>query len=276
MPHVYLGNFDFEHELAGAPSTSLQISEMFWAWLPMADAQDVLLAPSGVDDGDFLEFGERDFSVPRLVHDLWDLDLLSGLELVPWGWTSSAVEFGRSHGWRCPAPPLDVVRKVNSREYRFALETELKIGLPGAALATSVQEMGRAIEQLGNAPRGWLLKANFGMSGREAVRGRGKTLDEETRNWALKRIAQGPIVCQPGVERAAEAGIQIEIPEGGRPQLIGVTPLLVDQTGVYRGSRFGCPAGELGAWQPAAETGLRVAETIQRLGYFGPLGIDAM
>src|SRR5262249_21230615 len=90
------------------------------------------------------------------------------------------------------------------------------------------------------------------------------------------RLAQGPIVCEPMVERAAEAGIQIEIPERGPPQLIGVTPLLVDQTGVYRGSRFGCPAIELDSWQPAAEMGLLVAETIQRLGYFGPRGIGAM
>src|SRR5439155_810676 len=44
----------------------------------------------------------------------------------------------------------------------------------------------------------------------------------------------------------------------------------------YRGSRFAFPPGELEAWQPAIETGLRTAKYIQRLGYFGPLGIDAL
>jgi len=57
---------------------------------------------------------------------------------------------------------------------------------------------------------------------------------------------------------------------------VGVTPLLVDRSGVYRGSRFGCPAHELEEWQPAVEIAMRVAGRLQSLGYFGPLGIDAM
>jgi hypothetical protein len=78
------------------------------------------------------------------------------------------------------------------------------------------------------------------------------------------------------VERFAEAGIQIEIPQTGPPQLVGVTVLLVDQSGVYRGSRFGCPASVLEIWQPAVETAMCVAQKVQQLGHFGPLGIDAM
>jgi len=133
------------------------------------------------------------------------------------------------------------------------------------------------VRAFGNGPRGWLLKANFGMSGREAVRGRGTLLDEKTRNWAQRRLtAAGPITFEPIVERLAEAGIQLEVPQSGSPLLIGVTPLLVDGSGVYRGSRLGCPAKELEGWQPAVETAKRVARRIQQLGYFGPLGIDAM
>jgi hypothetical protein len=33
---------------------------------------------------------------------------------------------------------------------------------------------------------------------------------------------------------------------------------------------------DLEAWQPAVDIGMHVALTLQRLGYFGPLGIDAM
>jgi hypothetical protein len=123
----------------------------------------------------------------------------------------------------------------------------------------------------------WLLKANFGMSGREAIRGRGTKLDNKTGNWAARRLAGGgPIFFERLVERVAEAGIQIEIPRDGPPFLVGVTPLLVDRSGAYRGSRFGCPASEIEGWQPAVETALRAAQMLHREGYFGPLGIDAM
>jgi hypothetical protein len=277
MPRVFLGNFDFEHELAGAAAGKPQEAELFWAWLPIADARDVLPAPSGVDERDFAALGELGLPLPRLARDLREFDSLHDFELVPWGWTRAAVDFGHSHGWNCPAPPLKVVRQVNSREFRFNLEQEWNIGLTNESIATTLAEVDAVLQQFGNASRGWLLKANFGMSGREAMRGRGTALYEKTRNWAQKRLAAvGPIIFEPIVERIAEAGIQIEVPHSGLPLLAGVTPLLVDKSGVYRGSRFGCPASELEIWQPAVETAMRVAEKVQQLGYFGPLGIDAM
>src|SRR5262249_53438740 len=52
--------------------------------------------------------------------------------------------------------------------------------------------------------------------------------------------------------------------------------LLVDRSGVYRGSRLACPAGEVEPWEPAVTNALRVAHVLQEKGYFGPLGIDAM
>jgi hypothetical protein len=215
-------------------------------------------------------------AAPQFIYEAGRIHALQDVEIVPWGWTESVVTLAKARGWRCALPSLDVVRRVNSRAFRFALEQEWNVGLAGAALANSLAELDRTILQSGAAPRGWLLKANFGMSGREAVRGHGRSLEENIRNWAEKRFIAGPIVFEPIVERVAEAGIQFEIPQSGPPQLVGIAPLLVDRSGVYRGSRFGSSATEIEHWQPAADVGMRVAQTAQRLGYFGPLGIDAM
>jgi hypothetical protein len=86
----------------------------------------------------------------------------------------------------------------------------------------------------------------------------------------------GPIVFEQLVERLAEAGIQMEIPQTGDPTLVGVTPLLVDGSGVYRGSRFATSVGHAAPWKLAMEQGLLLARRLQGLGYFGPLGVDAM
>ena len=294
MPRIFLGNFEFEHELAGramcvssmgsespgrareAPGESIA-SQHFWAWLPISQADDYLIAPCPIAAQDLAPLADLGLAVPGLVCATDELGALTGAELVPWGWTPSVVAFGKQNGWQCPTPPADVVRKVNSREFRFALEQARQIGLAGSALVTSLAELARVLQEHGNMPLGWLLKANFGMSGRETVRGRGATLDEKTQNWARKRLATaGPIVFEPIVECIAEAGIQIDVPRFGPPELVGITPLLVDGSGVYRGSRFASRASDTEDWRPAEEVALQAARELQRLGYFGPLGIDAM
>lgn len=291
MPRIFLGNFDFEHELAGLRSEQTVLDVMSrapgsgrppqadrnWVWTAIAEADDVVVTNEPINKADLAPLARVGMQIPRFCPPGEQLPRGREWQAVPWGWTQSLVEVAEAYGWTCTAPPIDVVRHVNSREFRFGLERDGNIGLDGATLARTTGELEAAIGASGDNPRGWLLKANFGMSGREALRGRGRKLEGNIRNWAEKRLAStGPIVFEPIVERVAEAGIQIEIPPAGAPELIGITPLLVDSSGVYRGSRFGCPAEEIAEWQPAVEVALRTAGELQRLGYFGPLGIDAM
>jgi hypothetical protein len=290
MPRVFFGNFDFEHELTNAADRShapvsghtLKSGEtigadLAWAWTAIAKADDVILTPGEIQSADFSELRQLGLPIPGFVDVTKAFDETAPAQFVPWGWTASLLAFGESRGWECAAPPIQVVREVNRRAFRFSLEEQWGIGLPGAAIATSPAELDDILRQSGDWSRGWLLKANFGMSGREALRGRGTQLDDPARNWALRQLqSAGPIVVEPIVDRIAEAGLQLEISRAGEPELIGITPLLVDRAGVYRGSRFGSPSSELEPWQPAIEPALRVARELQRLGYFGPLGIDAM
>jgi hypothetical protein len=291
MPRIFLGNFDFEHELAlsnessggctPSPGRSAQLPRSDFradhAWVAIAGADDVILASGRIDRADFAQLAELGLPVAHFAEPPWRFEGGPNFALVPWGWARSMLEIARRHDCASDAPPLDVVRQVNSRVFRFELEQKWNIGLAGTTVVTSVEELEAIIRRHGNAPRGWLLKANFGMSGREALRGRGVIVDDNARNWAQKRLKRvGPIIFEPVVERLAEAGIQFEVPRAGPPELLGVTPLLVDRSGVYRGSRFAADAGKAGSWQPAVEVGRRVAQVVQSLGYFGPLGIDAM
>jgi hypothetical protein len=292
MPRLFFGNFEFEHELATSEETKAVCAdeifglrrlegaqvgaELAWTWVAIAEAVDSVVAPGEIKPDEFAALSELGLPIPQFLHSTREIAALRDVELVPWGWTNSLTSIGKSYGFRCLAPPPDVVRRVNSRAFRLGLEHNWKVGLPGSAAVGSVSELESLLSKEGNRARGWLLKANFGMSGRESLRGRGTVLDASSRNWVQKRLSTGPVVFEPVVERLAEAGIQFEIPQVGTPELVGVTPLLVDQSGTYRGSRFACPPGELEAWAPANEAGLRTAMHIQRLGYFGPLGIDAM
>jgi hypothetical protein len=289
VSRIFLGNFDFEHELAGFGATGALPHfgpgrtaaptgwDRDWAWVAIAQPGDVVLTKSEIDSADFSHLADMGLPIPRFVDPSEESIRLSDARLEPWGWTPTVREFGKERGWRCDGPPSDVVRQVNSRVFRCEMERESDTGLAGLEIVSSLDDLETIVSRQGSAPCGWLLKANYGMSGREARRGRGSRLEVNIRNWARRRLQfAGPIIFEPIVERVAEAGIQIEIPKTGEPMLVGVTPLLVDKSSVYRGSRFATPAGEAELWQSAVETGLRLANRLQALGYFGPLGIDAM
>lgn len=286
VPRVFVGNFDFEHELAmGRSHSSASVrnisAELASAWIAVADEGDLIWSPAGIPNFDFGDWFAFTNIAPRFIQHEQQLPYGSDWELVPWGWTESVLSWGTRFSWNCPAPPLETVKLANSRVFRWELEARLNVTLPWSTVLTSIDQLiahvaDFAAEHPNLSAAGWVVKANFGMAGRERQLGRGPVLTTPILNWARKRLHQGPLVFEPWLERIAEAGIQIDIPRQGEPQLLGVLPLLTDSTGTYRGSRIQCDASEVAKWQSAVEIALQVAHEIQRTGYFGPLGTDAM
>ena len=282
MPRVFVGNFDFENELtSGRRELSRDVkklaADLVSAWLSVAGAEDVIWSPTGLPSFEFRDLRNLGCEVPRFISREADLPCGAQWELVPWGWTSELLQWGLSHGWTCPAPPIAVVQQVNSRIFRWHIENELEIALPGSAVVQSVDELLAHVTRSVTGDEEWVLKANFGMAGRERILGRGPRLGEPALNWARKRLASSAgVVFEPWVDRISEAGLQWSIPTVGAPELLGITPLLTDGSGTYRGSRIGCTPDELATWQPAVEKTRQVALRLQQSGYWGPLGIDAM
>lgn len=282
MPRIFVGNFDFEHDLTSGPrelsreARSLA-ADLVSVWLAVAKPDDVIWSPTGVPSFDFADWQRRGIALPRFVSSEPDLPRGADWELVPWGWTSQLLAWGRKQGWSCPAPPIDIVRQVNSRIFRWELEVELGVALPGSVVIKSVQQLLAHVAQHAADGAGWVLKANFGMAGRERSLGRGPKVEEHVLNWARKRLATSDgLVFEPWLDRMSEAGFQWRIPAAGEPQLVGITRLLTDTAGGYRGSRIATRFQEYDDWQRVIEPTRTVAQRLQSLGYWGPLGVDVM
>ena len=274
MPRLFVGNFDFEHELADGPGArggavdAVQAS-LAAAWLAVATPADWVLTASA--------FPRQllDGRLPRCVGAFDEVPDGPDVELVPWGWTRRLQELGNRRGWKCPAPPMETVRLANNRLYRADLEAQLGIGLEGARQIRSEEELQSHIAQVAPGER-WVLKAAFGMAGRERIPGCGPHLPEPTRNWCRRRLQKhGGIVFEPWLDRVEEAGLQLDVPASGEPLLLGITPLLTTPHGAYRGSRVE-PVADTSPWQAAIAPALLIARELRSLGYFGPAGIDAM
>lgn len=279
MNRLFCGNFDFEYQLRGdrkvAPAAvRRRNTEFSLLWILLADSGDWLEIPSGIEPGFFDRLRNSGFELPRLISP--GDAVPSSVQLCPWGWTADVVDSARRRGVSVGSPLLDIVRAVNSRRFSVELETEWGVGLQGTALIHSETELNTALRNLLAENSPWLLKANFGMAGRERIRGEGRQPTDQALHWFRRRLAQdGVVIFEPFVNIVAEAGLQFVVPKTGPPKLLGITPLISDATGTYRGSRFDDDPKITATWSDAVTIATHAAERIQSLEYFGPLGVDA-
>jgi len=279
---LFCGNFDFEFQLACSTSTPPESlrrrnDELASVWVTVAGECDALCMSARIDPRfwDSIESA----GLPRLEVVRPDAVASTGVEFCAWGISSFLLDWARSVGVAVTGPSAESVRNANRRSFSIGLEREWGVGIPGAVVVHSVSDWQRALDALPDANSRWLLKAEFGMAGRERVSGHGRHPPEATVNWLRRGLRRdGCAVFEPWVDVVAEAGIQFEIssPEqGGTITLQGITPLFADEQGGYRGSRFDDDPAVHQKWSPAVDVGWKAAERLRSRGYFGPLGIDA-
>ncbi len=311
MPRVLLPNFFFEDELLAAPivasprarqlvteigpvmgllagetqgsSTSLDASRLRSIVVVADDARpdDVPPALQGVEFLTVEELTARVALEPPSDSDdsrVWDV--------VPWGWSESAVGVLRKAGLSVCAPDRDVVRSINSRQFQSVFDAAVEIN--GTQRVDSFGTLCRSQAEVTNAIRaaceysqhGWVIKADLSHASRNRLLGTSTDLRSEQRAWLESRFDSGESVyVEPWVERISECGLQFMVPQSGSPaatiEFIGAAEMVNDDAGRYLGSVVRSTLHEA-IWQPAIEHCLQIARSAGTLGYFGPLGIDCM
>lgn len=268
-PRCFIAGFDFEHHLAGKPSTAHTerlSAELAACWLAVASDGDFILTPQ-LPDAPFPQSLPARWPRVTFVADLYSLP--ADCDLVPWGWSEQWCRAADQRGQ--PHPPAEVVRHVNSRACSHPLEQEFQTALPGAAVIRSEADLQTTLASCGPGQK-WVIKAEWSMSARERILGQGSQITPAATGWVKKRLAATPVYFEPWVERVTEAGFQYEIYPDGRAELLTAVPLLTDFQGNYRGSLLQ-PAPEQEDVRPLMQT---IGERIAATGYVGPLGLDAM
>jgi hypothetical protein len=274
MPRLFYGNFDFEERLShSGQRASIAVlkrcAALQTAWLLIAEPGDQIdIADGPLPDVRKLpsELGLGD------VRFVDDRSIDAGAEFVPWGWDEEAIAWAERHRLVVNPPPMDVIRLANSREYSLEFERTEGSGLRGQRLCSSMEDLESAL------PVGdWIIKANLSGAGRDRITGRGWELNDQQRGWILRQFrVQGIVALEPRANRLDEAGIQWQLERDHTYRCLGVTQLLVDNRGQYRGSMVGSSPATSQPWQSAVETGEQVVADLSEKGYFGPVGIDAM
>jgi len=285
MPRVFYGNFEFEHELAEGSRfqlpRKLQRINAVWAdrLVPLMSSGDALFVPAW----ELLSEGEK----AALVESCRGLALLTELrsvaqeyeDFVPWGWTAGMVQLARSMGINGSPPSLDAVRWLNARGTSFELERELDIAPPASRPITSVAELEQHLTSF-DADARWVIKAEFGMSGRERILGRGADLQLVDQRWLQRRLAgAGVVYFEPWLDRIEEMSFHYDIARDGGVRFLGATRLQCDDCGRYQSNQavdFDHSPELQREWALSRTNTEVCANRAAERGYFGPLSIDSM
>ena len=200
-----------------------------------------------------------------------------GRVFTPWGWTPSAAAAGRRAGAIVRPVPFEVVARVNSKLWSHALEVELGVALPGAALASTVEELRAAIARAAAAPGDkWVVKSPYGFAARDRVLGRGPVLEAAQGRWCERRLGRGEtLIFQPWLAVVREYGVVAEVAPDGSLAVHGVSDLQTNGAGTGTGYVLGrAPAPE--RLRELTRVASLAGERLFAEGYTGPFGIDAL
>lgn len=324
MSRLWLGNFDFEHQLADPGYNRTAKMRALNAEL---SAHLLLLA----DTGDCIHFEERlpdGFLAQAVDAGLIATDIniesdgLSAQKLEPWGWSTAVARDAGLPGIDAalhpkpmvpdgsPVPRVldedcidaavallkamgrvpdqesctlaDAARLTNSRMFSNALESLTDSAIPGKRWLLSLDCFDLAVQlaaetwETSHTELPWIIKADFGMSGRERLIGRGDLIDDKTVNWIERRLQRDRVLSfEPFVTSLDEVSTHWDIPADPSLEITfrGLTGVLCGHLGnVVRTESGHFPRLR----EDIVNTGRSAAEEVRRCGYSGPLGIDGM
>ena len=289
MPRLFLSNFDFEHALAAEsaqpnrqpaaahrPEWAQRFNrELTPLWIAVAEESDRIWAPFDVEESFSRQLADAGFPSVHFVGNPGEIE--PHLQITPWGFTQESRDLAARWGCSISAPDAEIIRRANSRRTSWQWEQEWGVGLEFSHFVGSSAELQAALSALPGEECSWIVKAEYGMSGRERFLGTGRHGPPALLKWADKRLQHDRcLIVEQWVRSLAEISLHWTITADRAVTFAGCVELVSSERGQYQASRC-CKPQELPTeFRAAYRDSQRAAESLAEEGYFGPLGIDAM
>ena len=270
MSKLFVANFSFEDEFAGR-----RVSRAAWratrglsgCWAPMLGLGDRIITEPLTGPGD----------PGKPVSDVCELSDVT--ELVPWGWSCGMTRLAREIGVAETVPDVAVVEMINRRRWSHGQELELGLVPEAGRMVATLDDCRAIFSQEPPIGANWIVKADLGASGRHQMRMNAGEVEAGRETWLADCLERdGLVLIEPWLDAVCECSLQFEIGVDEATSFLGVTELLTSASGGYLGSRFGPSVAALLGDDvfDLVDTVMPVVQRASRLGYVGPLGVDAM
>ncbi len=254
---------------------------MAWQLWPALTKNDKVLVPS-LPPQDYLDYLESlGLELPQFV-----IKSDRNHVFTPFGWNAEAEEKNLRYLHPSSHPNLDVVKRVNSREFGLRLEAELFSephsspplqGREGWGVPVFCADPETLRQWLKSAAAGrWVAKGNHGHAGIGQLR---FSLPEEAGEIFEKLVrileSQSGLVLEREHKIAVEFGCLFLLSKTGLVESLRCHRLLSYSGGGFAGAVLLPGDPELKAWLSSIQEAVtKIGEGLHREGYFGPVGID--
>lgn len=273
----FLFNGDFDATLRGAASALEEkdftyVHEMAVHFLFAGDAQDSLIVHRPLLQ-DFLAYLRRKRMDPPqpILHP----SFTSEAAFTPFGWNDYAARCNERYHHPSAHPPLDAVRRANSRAFSHALEARIE-GEAEGGIFHSYPALEDSLRARPNAG-GWVVKGNHGHAGTANVRLFGPLPGEDERKLIESLFkAGGCVALEPWHDRVLDMAINFRVDRLGAIHDLRGHELINSRDGAFLGVRLAPDRQAPEPWRASlADRAGIVGEALRDLGYFGPVGMDA-
>jgi len=275
-PKTHYLNSDFDLSLRprpqqlDRPKLARQVRELSVQALLGADPGDAALVREPVPQIFLDHLTDSGVAVPRLLcHPHVD----PASRLRPFGWNAEAIELNRQHARPVEHPPIESIRRVNSRSFAFELEGELAAEGPSGRLVESPAGLDSVLSGLPSAS-GWVIKSEHGNSGLANRRLNASRITPADRRFVDRLFAEDDrLVVEPWLPREHDWSVVFEVPFD--PAALRVHETVCTADGALIGALFDPQNLACARWsEELAGMAERVGARLHDEGYFGPVCVD--
>jgi hypothetical protein len=273
-------NADFDLSLRrGRPpgvvdARARQARELPFHMLLLGVEGDSILTASA-PEGAFLEYLDR-LQIP--VPDVRIRPSLTGQALfTPFGWNRDAEVFNERYDHPAPHPPLDIVRRVNSRTFSAEVERRFWGGEHVLGVVRSADALAAMLSGRPSGENEWVVKSEHGngASGNRHLRSR--DLGAADREAVTRLLNEDEcLAVEPWRERVLDLASFFEVDEGGEPDGLLTYEVVNTAEGAFIGDIFDLASPALERWGSEVRAmAAVVAAELACAGYFGPVCVDS-
>lgn len=203
--------------------------------------------------------------------------LPAGATFEPFAAVDELASVCRRFGLNASAPPMDIVRRVNTKTY--SAEMRERLGLPNIATVVRSSDQLLAVGRKALENGAILLKDDFGVSGRGNLRVDSADTLERVAAYVAQQESRGKrtrFVMEPYLDRIGDFSCQLHIDEHGETRILSVQRL-ANAEFAYQQSVTPDPAFiERLRGERYFDAMHRLAAELHRDGYYGHVCVDSM
>lgn len=262
---IRLGHYNTENLTKGASLVSL----LFPA---ATESNDSIISSVSVDSKFYNYLSENIGDCGKLINEE---QINPDQNILFWGWDEFSSDFADKNHLRFSYPSVDIISKVNCREFCFLFNKKTQTGIPESNYCTNNKELESVL--INYQGKSIVIKPDYGSAGYGFIRSTDGVLSKEDRGAinSLFKKKHG-IIIEPWLNRMADISSGFILSEKGKILKQWHHQTLCNYAGTFFANYVIKDDPLINKYKSTLEEAISsMAKELHSVGYFGPVGFDS-